>query len=311
MGVGSIVHADSSQSKNNLLEVDVSLRCLRPPAALTSILCFALSGIAQTNDSTVTVKGELRSDPGAIFNEYRVELTSIDHRGDSSYRADVQLDGSFQIRDVRSGSYALDVTTMMGSQVHHELVSVIPQGSLLTVRIPGRINAAGAPGTVSVKQLLHPPARKAFQAVVSAQRFSEAGHPEKAAEELEKAIKISPEFADAHNNLAVQYMRLDRYEDACRELVRSIEIAGPKAQVLANLAFAQRHLGRYRESLESAQAALKLDRNYAPAHLVAGSILASFPNTWAEGVRHLEIAAETLESARATLERARKLKADR
>ena len=160
-----------------------------------------------------------------------------------------------------------------------------------------------------MKQLLHPPDRKAFQAVASAQRFSESNQPEKAAEELEKAIKISPEYADAYNNLAVQHMRLGKYEQACDELNKSLEIAGPQVQVLANLAFAQRHLRRYKEAVVSANAALNLDKSNAPAHLVLGSILAGNPATWTEGVKHLEIAAETLDSAKATLERARQLRA--
>ena len=47
-----------------------------------------------------------------------------------------------------------------------------------------------------------------------AQRFSESGQTEKAVEELEKAIRISPEYADAYNNLAVQHIRMGRFEDA-------------------------------------------------------------------------------------------------
>ena len=285
----------------------MSHRCMRPLAALTSVVCLAISGMAQGYDSTGTVKGELHSEQGSLFNEYRVELSPLDHRADSSYRADVQLDGSFQFRDVRSGNYSLNVVTLTGDEIHHELVTIMPQGAPLNVRIPGGVRAAGAPGTISMKQLIHPPTRKAYQAVLSAQRFSEAGQTEKAAEELEKAIKISPEYADAYNNLAVQHMRMGRYEAAVEELGKSLKITGPQPQVLANLAFAQRHLGRYRDALESANAALKLDKNSAPAHLIAGSILATFPNTWQEGVKHLEIAAETLESARPTLERARQL----
>jgi len=284
----------------------VSHRCLRPLAALTSVVCLAISGVAQTNDNAGTFKGEIRSDQTLLFGEYRVELVSVDH-GANNYKTDIQLDGTFLFRDVRSGTYSLNVVTMMGDQIHSELVSVVQQSATMVVRLPVRNTAAGIPGTVSVKQLLHPPDRKAFQAVASAQRFSEAGHPEKAAGELEKAIRISPEYADAYNNLAVQHMRLGRYEDACNEFARSLEITGPKAQVLADLAFAQRHLGRYQEAIRSAQAALRLDTGSAPAHLVLGSILAAFPKTWAEGVRHLEIAAETLESARPVLEKARRI----
>jgi tetratricopeptide (TPR) repeat protein len=288
------------------LEVDVSHRCLRLLAALIPVVFLTISVSAQTNDNITTLKGELHCDQGGVFNEYRIELTSIDHRADSSYRSDVQSDGSFQFREVRSGLYSLNVSTLMGNPVHQELVNVMQQAAPLKVRLPGRVSTAGAPGTISVKQLLHPPNRKAFQAFAAAQRFSEAGNPGKAAVELERAIKISPDYADAYNNLAVQYMRLGRYEDACQELVKSLEVGGPHPQVLANLAYVQRHLRRYQEALVSAKAALRLDNSSAAAHLVIGSILASHPDTWAEGVKHLEIAAQTLASGRASLALARR-----
>lgn len=115
--------------------------------------------------------------------------------------------------------------------------------------------------------------------MVSAQRFSESGQAEKAVEELEKAIRISPEYADAYNNLAVQHIRMGRFEEACGELARAIA---------------------------SARAALRLDSGSPQAHLILGSILAQDPRTRAESIPHLERAAETLPSARASLEQVRR-----
>jgi len=264
--------------------------------------------MAQMSSNAGVIKGELRCDDATLFNGYRVEMYVSESRGEV-LRADVQLDGSFTVHDIRPGSYTLNVTTLAGDMVHQEIVPVLPHSGVLVVRIPARQKAAGEPGTVSVRQLLHPPDRKAFQALASAQRFSESNQPDKAAEELEKAIRISPDYADAYNNLAVQHMRLGKYEQACDELNKSLEIAGPQVKVLANLAFAQRHLRRYKEAAETATAALNLDKSNAPAHLVLGSIMAGNPATWSEGIKHLEIAAETLESAKATLAKARQLRA--
>jgi tetratricopeptide (TPR) repeat protein len=154
-------------------------------------------------------------------------------------------------------------------------------------------------------QLRHPPARKAFQSFVAAQRFAESGSPAKAAAELEKAVRISPEFADAYSNLAVQHIRMNRFPAAVDELTRAIAIAGPNALMLCNLAYAQINLGRVQESLASVRAALRLDAGYPQAHLILGSILAADPRTRAEAIPHLERAAEAIPSARGTLERAR------
>ena len=120
-----------------------------------------------------------------------------------------------------------------------------PQAGPLTVRLR-TLHKPSAPGTISLTQLRHPPSRKAFQAVASAQRFSQSGQTEKAVEELEKAIRISPEYADAYNNLAVQHMRMGRFEEAAGELTHAISIAGPNPMALSNLAYAQRQLNRIR-----------------------------------------------------------------
>lgn len=142
--------------------------------------------------------------------------------------------------------------------------------------------------------------------MVSAQLFSESGQAEKAVEELEKAIRISPEYADAYNNLAVQHIRMGRFEEACGELARAIVIAGPSTLLLSNLAYAQRQLNRLPEAIVSAPAALRLDSGSPQAHLILGSILAQDPRTRAESIPHLERAAETLPSARASLEQVRR-----
>jgi len=58
-------------------------------------------------------------------------------------------------------------------------------------------------------------------------------------------------------------------------------------------------------ALASARAALRLDSGSPQAHLILGSILAVDPRTRAESIPHLERAAETLPSARATLRQIR------
>ena len=71
----------------------------------------------------------------------------------------------------------------------------------------------------------------------------------------------------------------------------------------SNLAFALAGLQRLPDAIESAKAALRIDRNHAAAHYVLGSLLALDRETRDEGVAHLEVAARTLESARKALAR--------
>jgi len=270
-----------------------------------AIVSLGIPGRSQSTDISAIVRGELHSDAPVPFHEYLVELADPNHHNDK-HRVDVQFDGSFQLRDIRSGSYMLRVTNLQGDLVHQELVTVTSQAGPLTVRLPASARKPSVPGTVSVTQLRHPPARKAFQAVVSAQRFSASGQTEKAVEELQKAIRISPEYAEAYNNLAVQHIRLGRFDEAAREFARAIDIAGPSPLLLTNLAYAQCRLNRLPEATASARAALRLDSGYPQAHLILGSILAQDPHTRAESIPHLERAAETLPAASATLEQVRR-----
>lgn len=273
-------------------------------AALVAIVSLGVPGWPQVPESFAIVKGELHSDTPVYLPDYWVELEDVSHARET-HRVEVQFDGTFQLRDIRNGEYALRVTTLNGEPVHQELVTVGSQTGPLTVRLPAFHKQPAAPGTISVTQLRHPPARKAIQAVVSAQQFSASGQPEKAAEELEKAIRISPEYAEAYNNLAVQHIRLGHFEEACGEFARAIAIAGPNALLLSNLAYAQRRLDRLQEAIGSARGALRLDSGSAQAHLILGSILALDPRTRAESIPHLERAAETLPSARTMLENVR------
>jgi tetratricopeptide (TPR) repeat protein len=277
-------------------------RCLRNLAALAAIVFLGIPGRSQSTDFLTGVDGELHSDAPRLFLDYRVELTSIDQSREM-HRAEVLSDGTFHLRDIRSGQYTLRVTTLAGELVHQEFVAVSPQAAPLTVRLPGSAKQPSAPGTVSMNQLRHPPARKAWLAMVSAQRFAESGQTEKAVEELEKAVRISPEYAEAYNNLAVQHIRMDRFEEAAAELARALAISGPSPMQLTNLAYAQYRLNRFPEAIASARAALRLNSGSPQAHLILGSILAMDTRTRAESIPHLEHAAETLPSARALLDR--------
>jgi tetratricopeptide (TPR) repeat protein len=273
----------------------VSHRYLRPMAALATIVYLAVPISAQPPGASF-VRGELHAETPVNFMDYRIELEELNRRSDI-HHADVHFDGAFEFRHVPAGDFTLRVLSNTGI-VQQELVTINPQMTQLTVRLqplPGKQPLT--PGTISLTQLRHPPDRKAVQAYTTAQRFAASGKPEKAAEELEKAVRISPEFADAYVNLAVQHMRMRRFEEAAAETARAIEIAGPDPLRLCNLAYAQINLGQVQEALVSVRAALRLDASYPQAHFLLGSMLV------AEAISHLKRAAETIPSARATLQR--------
>jgi Flp pilus assembly protein TadD len=220
-------------------------------------------------------------------------------------QTDVRIDGSFEFHGISTGEYTLCVADGSGHAVWQQSVTIqglIPE---VDVRLPDRerIGTGGKAATVSLKELMHPPAKKAVQAFHSALRLSSTGKHGDAVTQLETAVRISPEFAAAHTNLAVEHFRLGRMEESAAESARAIEIGGPDPLNLCNLAMAQALLQRYDEAAKSARASLRLDSHYVRANMILGFILVDEPATRAEGIQHLEKAAADFDLARRFLER--------
>jgi tetratricopeptide (TPR) repeat protein len=223
-------------------------------------------------------------------------------------RIDVALDGSFEFRRVPAGEYVVKVTDANRQIVHQQYVTILEHVPEFSIRLPEVRQPSTRPGTVSFRQLSHPPDKKAVNAFHAATRFSTSGKYDEAIAELQKAIRISPEFAGAYTNLAVQQIRLNRFAESAASSQRAIELGGPDPINLCNLAFAQFQLRRFQESAGNAAAALRLDPNYYQGHLILGSVLANVPERRAEAIAHLERAAEKFPSALVTLEKLHHMK---
>ena len=282
----------------------MSYRCARLPAVLLGIVCLVVPARSQDPEISV-LKGEVRSETELILHDYQVELSDL-LRPRDPVRTYVQSDGSFEFRHVPTGEYMAKIRTLQGDVVHQEIVTLRSLTGPLFLRLPPSKRLRTTPGTISLRQLQHPPAAKAIKAFASARRFSESGNVDRAAGELEKAIQLSPEFAEAYINLAAAHLAMGRYEQAVGELQQAIQIGGPHPATLCNLSYAQAKLQRASDAIESARQALKLDAAYPPAHLLLGALLAADPRTLPEAISHPERAAETMPAARATLEKLRR-----
>jgi tetratricopeptide (TPR) repeat protein len=252
-------------------------------------------------DDIPLLRGQVLGAAGEDFRGLFVAMEDTVNRVDF-HRVDIGLDGTFQFRSVPPGEYLIRITNTGGQTISQQYVTVHAHLNELSVRLPEPQRRPSAPGTVSFTQLSHPPAKKAVQAFSTATRLSSTGKYQEAVAELEKAIRISPEFASAYTNLAVQYIRLNRFEESAAESERALQIGGPDALNLCNLAYAQFQLHRFADAENSARAALHLDPSYLQADLVLGSLLAANPATRTEAIQHLERAVERYPSARRNLE---------
>ena len=275
------------------------LRRLRAAHAL--FVFVPVAGIAQQSAAS-EFRIEVKSDQ-PVLSGYTCQLDEYASRRRFGI-ADLRADGVCSFRGVPFGDYHLAVMDARNNVVHEDVATVSQHAPSISVELPK--TELPPAGPVSIAQLQHPPTRRAYSAVRSAQRFSQAGDYRRAAEMLQKAVSLSPYYADAHWNLAAQYIRLGDYARSVEESRRAMELDKPGAPQLCNLAYAQMQLKQYPEAMESVRASLGVDNSYAQSHLVLGVLLARDIRTLPESIPHLEVAARSLPSGAQILELVRR-----
>ena len=127
--------------------------------------------------------------------------------------------------------------------------------------------------TGSVQERLVPSkAVKEFQRSLKA---AQSGDFQSAAAHLQKAIRIDPDFAEAHNNLGASYIGLNQYERAISEFQLSIALDSKIAETHRNLGLGLFLLRRYPEAELAARRALELDPQRNTVRYTLGRILAA------------------------------------
>ena len=154
-------------------------------------------------------------------------------------------------------------------------------------------------GTISVKQLAIP--MKAVKEFQRSQKSFHAGDFQSACAHLEKAVRIYPNFMEAHNNLAAAYVYMREYERSAEQLRVMIAI-NPNVDVpYNNLSSALFSLGRYSEGEEAARRALHLNPLRPMTNYNLGRTLAAQKHYTLEAVEVLALASKQIPQARLTL----------
>jgi tetratricopeptide (TPR) repeat protein len=114
-------------------------------------------------------------------------------------------------------------------------------------------------GVVSVHDLQHPIPRKATQKAFDAQKLTKANKIPQAIAKLEEAVRIAPEYRDAHWNLGALYGRLGRIDEARAQFQKALEIGPPAAPIYLNLALISLDAQEYADAQNWAAKALELE----------------------------------------------------
>jgi tetratricopeptide (TPR) repeat protein len=100
--------------------------------------------------------------------------------------------------------------------------------------------------------------------------YSEQGRFDKAIQEYQAALRINPNFAEAHNNLGWAYKQQGHLEEATDEYENALRIDPDFALAYHNLAWAYGEKGRFDKTIRAFQSALRINPNDAYAHFGLG-----------------------------------------
>lgn len=236
----------------------------------TYFACAVLHAQMPQAGGELGLTGEVQAPGSTRLNSLYVEL--FDPRSHMVVeRTAVSSDGSFRFyHGVGESTYTVRVVTGAGEDPLLEESRQISQGNALVLRLPEQKSSdQPASGTVSVQELQNPIPKQAIRAAVEAGKYSEAHETAKAIAKLERAIKIAPNFRDAHANLGVQYAHAGRMPEALAQFRFALDIGPPSALIYSNLALGLLTLKEYQQGGEFARKAVALE----PGNVTAQRLL--------------------------------------
>jgi len=254
--------------------------------------CLAADGQGLHLRMSGKIEG-VSGDPGALYVELRDAMghTVVE-------RSPVASDGSFGI-DAPNGFYDVRVVTGIHDEVIAEdYVQINGMNGPLVLRLPQRETPRPVSGVVSVKDLQAQVPKKAWQAFLKAQQYSEAAKTGPAIVQLQRAIALDPGWRDAHTNLGAQLLRAGRAEESLVEFREALRIGPPSAKLYTNLGTALATMHRMEEAESTVRTALNLDGSDAKTQYLLGDILALQPGKEKEALVRLRAASAQVPAAR-------------
>jgi hypothetical protein len=246
------------------------------------------------------LRGEVEAEAPVDLGWLTVRLDPPGARGRGE-TAPVSTGGDFAFPNVPEGMYTLRVINQVGDEIVAQPLTVGANNPPITVRLPRPVVERPTGETTSVARLRHRPNRQALEAGRKAQKLSESGAYERAANEWKRAVEADPEFSEAHGNLGAQYVRLNRAGEAAEEFQKAIALDPDTARHQSNLAVALAQLGRFDEAESWARRAVQLDGSNALGHYVLGCVLTASITKVAEAIQQFQIAARQLPRAHEVL----------
>ncbi len=100
--------------------------------------------------------------------------------------------------------------------------------------------------------------------------YDKLGKHKEEIDAYKQAIKIKPDYVEAYNNLGVVYSELGMHKEATELFKQAIRLNPNHAEAHSNLGVAYEKLGMYKEEIEACKQAIKIKPDFANAHYNLG-----------------------------------------
>jgi len=238
----------------------------------SALFVFLAFGAAVSAQEISVVTGQLTRDRGPVPDDLIVQLYDPAH-GSIVGQAMMLPGGRFELSRVPAGEFVLRVTSRFGESLVDKPVSIRRSGASLEIQLPSAPRERPAAGVISVARLRHkvpPKAERAFRQAVKAQ---EAGDSGQSLAHLQEAVRIDPDYMEAHNDLGARYMSAGQFDRAAEEFERAVSLDPSATGTLLNLAGAWFALRRHEEAEAAARRALRQDTHSLRGYYLLGFTL--------------------------------------
>jgi Tfp pilus assembly protein PilF len=265
--------------------------------AVVCLFGLGLHAQLQSDSLKTTLRGHI-SGEGTTYGEYTVALYSLSGNTQVG-QALADPTGEFAVSGISEGDYRLIVTNREGAVLKEDLVRA-GTGSPIEVRLQERTQPQTLGGIVTVTQLRHKAPKKAQQELQAAHRARFHNDQDASLAHLLRAVALDRQFADAHSDLAAQYITLKHYDLALVEADEAARLDPASGTAQLNRAVCLSRMDRLAEAETAARLARQLDPASHRSQYALGIILAAQKKFTPEAVDNLVQAGQAFPPAQLT-----------
>jgi len=203
--------------------------------------------------------------------------------------------GNFDFGKLVPGAYKLRVRDLSGNVLVERVRMVgANKSDPLLVFIPDPNWSVESANSISLSSLQHKTPKRALQALQAAKTTLGSGDDQAAMKHLQEAVDLDPNFAEAHNDLAIIYARHGRLDQALEHAETAFQLNPRLSEAGCNAALLLMNLKRYPEAERAARGLLS-DRYFSslPHGVLAISLIEQRKDV-DEALKHLNDAARAV-----------------